>query len=313
MKFRIFAMTIASASLLLFAACENELEKPVDFGVSVVPADGITFGDTIVSAPAGTSITFKFDGEPDFISFQYIRYSPTISTLSFTSKPSWGTHIENTLKVFLSDSFSGLSLNNFKQDSTNIAMHIWKDITAQCSLPIVANESKKSILSLKEYSGKNVTLAFLYQTTYAADWQPTWLLSDIQINDTVVGSTENTLTTLAATMGLSPFDMKNSTNPYLSESSAGVWNITAPAAIEMKRTAANNPLNYDWLITKPINIATGVSDTSAVTPVKNISSKVGEYSYVFIKKGTYKVKFLASKWNYQYKESMERELNVVIE
>jgi len=311
MKFRIFAMIITS--ILLFAACENELEKSIDFDVAIVPTDSITFGDTAVFAQAGTSMTFRFDGNADFISFQCIRFTPTTSTLSFTAKPSWGTHIENTLKVFLSKSFTGLTLNNFNIDSTAIATHVWTDITNLCSLPIVANESKRSNISLKDFNGQQVTLAFQYQTTYAADWQPTWLLSDIQMNDTVVGSTEKTMTNLAATMGFSPFDMNNKNNPYLSESSAGTWNITTPAAIEIKRTASNNPLNNDWLITKPVPIASGVYDTSAVISVKNISSIVNEYAYKFTKKGTYKVRFFASRWNYQYKSSMERDLYIVIE
>jgi len=296
----------------LFTACQDALEQPLKFDVTVEPAAGVTITDSVITAAKGTTMKFNFAGEPDFISFAYERFVPTNATLSFSTQAAWGTHIENTLKVYISESFQGLLLNDFGKDSTAISTHSWIDVTATSNLPTVANTKQKAEISVNDYRGKTLTIAFRYKTDFVADWQPTWIVSDLLIDNTLTTDNSKVSTYLAATMGFSPFDMLNKTAAYNSESLAGVWYINNPAAMEIKRTARDNALNHDWLISKPIEIPLGQTENSAVTSVKNISNRVENYYYTFTIAGEYIVKFYASNQNYVHSESTEKTLKIVI-
>jgi hypothetical protein len=278
----------------------------------VEPAAGVTITDSVITAAKGTTMKFNFAGEPDFISFAYERFVPTNATLSFSTQAAWGTHIENTLSVYVSGSFPGLLLNDFGKDSTAVSTHSWLDVTSTSNLPKVANTKQKAEIPVNEYRGKTLTIAFRYKTDFVADWQPTWIVSDLQIDNTLTTDNSKVSTYLAATMGFSPVDMLNKTAAYNSESLAGVWYINNPAAMEIKRTARDNALNHDWLISKPIEIPLGQTENSAVSSVKNISNRVENYYYTFIKAGEYIVKFNAANQNYVHSESTEKTLKIII-
>lgn len=310
MKYKI--SIIAFWVLTLFSACENELEKQLKFEVRVAPADNVVITDSVITAPKGTTLQFDFAGEPDFISFSFDRFNPTKSVLTFSTQAAWGTHIENTLNVFLAETSDTLLLTDAKKDSSMIANRQWKDITALCNLPATANTTKNATVSLNEYRGKKVNLAFRYKTEFVADWQPTWTISNLQVNDTVINTNTKTATTLAVAMGLKPFDMLNLTNPYTSADLAGVWNTTNTAAIVIKRTASGGALNTDWLVSKPLEIAKGVHTLSDKVSVKNTTSEVSSYAHLFSVSGEYIITFAASNHNYLYNESAERKIKVII-
>ena len=296
----------------LFTACQDALEQPLKFDVTVEPAAGVSITDSVITAAKGTTVKFNFAGEPDFISFAYERFVPTNATLSFSTQAAWGTHIENTLSVYVSESFPGLLLNDFGKDSTAISTHSWTDVSAMSNLPKLANTKQKAEIQVNNYRGKTLTIAFRYKTDFVADWQPTWIVSDLLIDNTLTTDNSKVSTYLAATMGFSPFDMLNKTAAYNSESLAGVWYINNPAAMEIKRTARDNALNHDWLISKPIEIPLGQTENSAVASIKNISSRVENYSYTFSKVGEYIVKFNAANQNYIHSESSEKTIKIRI-
>lgn len=310
MKYKILG--VIAFVLILFSACENELEKQLEFEVSVAPAANVQITDSVVTAPKGTTLQFDFAGEPDFISFSFNRFNLTKSVLTFNTQAAWGTHIQNTLKVFLAETSDTLVLNNAKQDSTKIATRQWTDISALCNLPITVNTTNKATVSLNDYRGKKVCLAFKYTTEFAADWQPTWTISNLQVNDTVINTSTKTATTLAGAMGFSPFDMLNTTTPYTSADLAGVWNITNTAAMVIKRSTSGSALNTDWLISKPLGITKGVNTLSEIVPVKNMTNKVSSYSYLFSVSGEYIITFAASNHNYLYEENTDRKIKIII-
>ncbi len=317
MKFKIFS--VLAFTLILFSACKNELEKELTFDVSVASATNVQIGDSVVTAPKGTTLQFNFTGEPDFISFSYSRFNTIKSVLTFSTQPAWGTHIANTLNVFLYATADTLLLNNAKKDSATIVNRQWIDITSQCNLATTANTTNKASISLNDYRGKKVCLAFRYKTDFAADWQPTWTISNIQVNDTISNTTTKSRTVLAATMGFTPFDLLNIANPYASAATAGVWNTAIPASMVMTRTATGGVLNTDWLISKPIEIVTGVNTPSvnpttlsSVFPVKNATNNINSYSYQFTAAGEYTITFTASNANYVRQLTTERKVKVII-
>jgi hypothetical protein len=310
MQYKVFSiLTFVS---ILFWACENELEQKLNFDVHVVPDTNIEIGDSVVTAPVGTTLQFNFTGEPDFVTFSYNRFNYTKSVLTFNTQAAWGTHSQNTLIVFLFETADTLLLNNPKQDSATIVNRQWTDITSQCNLPVTANVTNKASVVLNDYQGKKICIAFRYKTSFVADWQPTWIISNLQINDTIQNTTTKTKTVLAATMGFKPFDMLNMANPYVSAATAGVWNVANPASMVMTRTFSGGALNEDWLISKPLEIAKGINTLSPVIPVKNTTNNISSYSHRFTEDGEYTITFFASNANFVRQTSTERKIRVII-
>ncbi len=310
MKFKILYISLLFG--LLFTSCEDKLERPLKFGVSVEPGANIVFEDTIITAPKGTNVVFKFTGDPDFISVNMERFNPTRSRLNFSTQPAWGTHIENTLQVYLYESTDSLLVRKFKTDSATVVNCQWQNITSLCNLPTTANATSKSSVSLDEYRGKKVIIAFRYKTVYANDWQPLWLINNLQINDTVIATGIGVFTTVAATMGFTPFDILNPTAPYQSADLPGVWNLSSTTSIKIKQTPKDNPLNDDWLISKPVEIIRGTTTKLNPIPIKNISTNIQSYAYQFNEVGEYLLTFKATNANYLNKESTEKTIRINI-
>jgi len=304
-------LIIAVAGIGLMA-CESELKQPVEFTVEVEPSAGVVFTDSIYTAPVGTKLTFNFSGEPDFISFSYARFIKTRPELSFSTRAAWGTHVANTLSVFVSEDFKGLALNNFVADSTSIATHNWKNISEQANLPTAANVTRTATIPLDEYSGKKLVLAFRYKPDFMADWQPTWVISNLNIANKMITNGTVVSTYLAATLGFSPFDMMSRSTAYRDTLLAGNWSTKIPAEITMNRTAMNNPLNHDWLISKPVLIPSGITEESPVTGVKSMANSVDSYSHTFTQPGEYTLKFKSSNYNYLYNDTLVHSIRLIV-
>lgn len=298
--------------VLVLGSCKDELTKDLDFGVKVIPSSKVTLADSIVKAVKGTSVEFEFTGEPDFISFSYERFILTNATLKFSTLVAWGTHFENTLGVYLSESFPGLLLTDFTKDAEAVKNHAWKELSAVSNLPKATNITQNASISLNEYRGKNVVIAFQYKPSFVADWQPKWIVSNLIIDNTMTTDNSPVSTYLASTMGFSPFDLLDQANAYKSLSDAGKWNITNTAAMEIKNTAPNNPLNQDWLISKPILVPMGVTEQSGDKAIKNISNRLNSYTYKFDKVGRYVVTFKAANKNYKYESSAEKKIIIEV-
>lgn len=324
MKTYKFILTIIVLSALF--ACEDVMEQKVDFKVQVASADYLQFTDSAIIAPVGSKITFDFEGEPDFISFSYERFLPTDATLKFATQAAWGTHIANTLQVLVSDSYEGLSyklVNNnqdsidvpvfdFDLDSVNVVNHPWTDITSLSNLPTVSNQKQAAVIPINEYRGKKMIIAFRYKTEFAADWQPSWTVSDLEIENTRITNGTNVSTYLAATMGFTPFDILNRTNAYRNEYVSGSWNTSNTAAMQIRQTSKGNALNEDWLISKPIEVPLGLTENSVPIGIKNTTLLVDNYTHTFSNIGEYVVTFKASNYNFKFHDSATKTIRLII-
>ncbi|MFV0392052.1 MAG: DUF5017 domain-containing protein [Paludibacteraceae bacterium] len=307
-------------------ACEDAMKQKIDFDVRVAPAYYLVVTDTSIIAPVGSRITFNFEGEPDFISFAYERFLPTNATLKFATQAAWGSHIENTLQVLVSDTFEELSYkliydsvdsvyvptSDFNKDSIAVSTHHWTDVTAQCNLPTVANQKHEAVVPINDYRGRKLVIAFRYKAEFAADWQPSWIVSDLVIDNSHIMNGTNVSSYVAATMGFTPFDMLNRANAYRNEYVSGVWNTSDPTAMQIRQTARNNALNEDWLISKPIEVPLGLTENSIPKGVKNTTISVGSYSHTFNNIGEYVVTFKASNYNYKFHDSSTKSIKLII-
>ena len=308
----ILKLSIVLALFSTLLSCENELKMPVDFSVVVETTPGLVIGDTLITAPKGSKLTILFEGEPDFISFSYSRFIPTVPELSFTTKAAWGSSVANSLSVYVSDEFKGLSLSNFASDSVSVATHPWKDLTAESNLPTKTNSAQPALIPLDAYRGKDLVIAFRYKPTVATDWQPTWVVSDLKINNRLSSDNSVESSYLAATLGFSPFDMYNRATAYRDSLLAGVWSTKKPAELTINRTASNNALNHDWLISRPVRIPLGMTESSSVTGVKHMAISVDRYTHTFSQPGEYLLKFKAINQNYLHSDSLVQHIRLKI-
>lgn len=298
---------------ILISACQDKLKDELQFNVEVEVAQGVQVTDTVITTSVNVPLNFIFDGSPDFISYTYEKFIPTWSTLEFNSQAAWGTHIANTLQVFLSDSMPVLELNKFKNDSVTILSHAWTEITDLCNLPSTTNNKTFNTINLEEYKGKKVVIAFRYKTSFVDDWQPTWLVSDLQIRNKLISDSSSVSDFLAASLGFMPFDMnKGDSTAYLSSALSGSWFLDNPASMEMKRTSRGNILNEDWLISKPIEISDGLIEISPNNGIKNISNRLENFEYSFEKEGQYKLTFMAKNANYLFEETAIKTFTVIV-
>lgn len=303
---------IIALVLVLFIACDNTMERALTFDVTVEKNDAITFKDSVYTAPKGTTVKFNFSGTPDFISFAYDRFLPTNAVLKFSTQAAWGASVPNTLQVYVSDSFAALAGNDFAKDSSAIRNNVWEDVSALSNLPSVVNVKQNASIDINKFRSKNLCIAFRYKPTEMGDWQPSWTISDLRIENNRI--TDNSLVSafVAATMGFTPFDMLNKANAYRNEYVSGVWSTSNSAAIQIRQTARNNPLNEDWLVSRPIEIPLGLTENQSFKGVKNNTIAVENYSHTFDRVGEYVVRFRAANVNYKNEAVVERQIKVVI-
>lgn len=313
-------------SAFIFVSCEDELGKDVEFNVSANTPDNIWDKDTLV-VNAGDTIDFHFSGNPDIISFysgeaghEYAMRNMTeypadeiISELAFSTMPQYGI-IPGTLKVYLSTTFTGLLGNDKKADSLAIIKEgVWTDISDLCNLPTETNQTKQAKVSLQEYLGKQLTIAFLYETEINTSTQPTWVITDLQVVN--IMKTGGSSAIRAGNLGFTPFDMYNQKTPYTNGTGSGVWNLSnisaATSTMRIQSSPSGNPLNQDWLICNPFKINKRIPDTAV--GVKSMPNNMEDYSYAYKKKGTYTVDFMASRVNYEHSSETVRELYIRVE
>jgi hypothetical protein len=322
MKFK--SIILAGLALFALAGCENELSQHVSFDVQASSAGSTTSGDTLIVSKA-TPVTFSFSGNPDIISMysgeagheygkrNLVAYpaNQVKAYLSFTATPISGT-IPGTLKVLLSTSYTGLTgsttLNNKKADSTAVVTGQWTDITSLCNLSSTSGTGNKAAVSLQSYLGQQLCIAFQYITSTNTTAQPTWTIANLQVVDSLAGSSPVVIA--ASAMGFGALDMNSLTSPYSKSGGAGIWNLSNTTSMSILTSGAGQPLNNDWIIANPFVVNKRTPDTG--TAVKAIGNRVDNYQYTFNTAGTYLVTFYAAHSNYKYESETIKTLLIKV-
>lgn len=311
MKHKIFFLYSILLSMLL-AACSNELGSDATFDVNIT-ADGLTRnGDTII-VKKNQPIKAAFTGNVEFISFyngepgkNYATANQTThptaqlnTLLKFSATPQNGA-IAGTLKVFVSENFAGLVINNKATDSTAIKKATWIEITDQCNLSTVSNQATQSEVSLNAYHDKKITLAFLYKTTDNTQVQPTWMIRKLEVVNTPNKGIEDKMT--ASQIGFVPFDMLSNANAYARTGGAGIWDLRNIASatdpiMRINTSPVDAVINEDWLLS-----STFVPNTKMTrdlgTGILDMGKRMEDYVFSFANTGVYSITFLGIRHNY---------------
>lgn len=289
--------TLAAATLLL-AACKREKVDMPDFQVHT---SSLTY-------KAGDSVKFIFTGNPDNITFfsgepgrnyEFRKRTSAANELrvEFSTWVQFGVIYPN-LQFMVSNNFSG------KATAADIQAATWTDITSRAKFSTGADNTPSGLLNLKEFAkpaqdSALVYVAFRYTDNKKPQGQNRWVVRTFSANNV---SPDGVVTPLAvmASGGWQQVDFKNP---------AVVWSITQ-AQLLMPSSAATVDDNEDWVISKGFNPWQILPDAGVA--LKNISTVLPGYGYVYTKPGTYKVIFEASAVRYGGEKRLTREINLTI-
>ena len=136
-------------------------------------------------------------------------------------------------------------------------------------------------MNLKEYVGAaedaRLFVAFRYEDEEKAR-QNNWIIRSIALDCVSAEGVRSSLATMP-TMGWKVVDFENP---------AVTWNVSSTSQILIDG-GTNQPKNVDWVISQAFDVRKTTPDTGVA--LKNISTTMDEYQYVYTKPGTYEVVF----------------------
>lgn len=233
----------------------------------------------------GEPVTFKLNGTPDNIVFysgevghNYAykeRYHSDGDLLvKFNSWVRYGD-IYHNLKFLVSSDFSGI------YDKENVEAATWIDLSDKFRFSVGDDQTPSGEVNLKEYVGAEedakLFVAFRYEDEQKAR-QNNWIIRSITLDCVSAEGVRSNLATMP-TMGWKVVDFENP---------AVTWNVASTSQILIDG-GANQPKNVDWVISQAFDVRKTTPDTGVA--LKNISTTMDEYKYVYTKPGIYEVVF----------------------
>lgn len=233
----------------------------------------------------GEPVTFKLNGTPDNIVFysgevghNYAykeRYHADGDLLvKFNSWVRYGD-IYHNLKFLVSSDFSGI------YDKENVEAATWIDLSDKFRFSVGDDQTPSGEVNLKEYVGAEedakLFVAFRYEDEQKAR-QNNWIIRSITLDCVSAEGVRSNLATMP-TMGWKVVDFENP---------AVTWNVASTSQILIDG-GANQPKNVDWVISQAFDVRKTTPDTGVA--LKNISTTMDEYKYVYTKPGIYEVVF----------------------
>lgn len=233
----------------------------------------------------GEPVTFKLGGNPDNIVFysgevghNYAykeRYHADGDLLvKFNSWVRYGD-IYHNLKFLVSSDFSGI------YDKENVEAATWIDLSDKFRFSVGDDQTPSGEVNLKEYIGAaedaKLFVAFRYEDEQKAR-QNNWIIRSITLDCVSTEGVRSNLATMP-TMGWKVVDFENP---------AVTWNVSSTSQILIDG-GTNQPRNVDWVISQAFDVRKTTPDTGVA--LKNISTTMDEYKYVYTKPGIYEVVF----------------------
>jgi hypothetical protein len=285
-----------TSAVILFACNKKEVDA-TGFSVS---ADKLTI-------KANDTVNFSFTGNAWYLTFfsgeQGKRYeyrdrgtADGTPELTFTSYRQTGSQ-ENTLKVLVSTDFSG------EYDSASIYKATWTDITAEVTLSTGANNTASGTIDLSPFVKDDhpAYIAFQYLGFNDASAQRTWTIKSIALNNVLPDNSSYPILGIAeSTAGFQQVNMKSDVK----------WTIST-SQLQAKGGGANSPEAEAWVISKALVLNKVTPDVGV--PLKNMTTRMSEYSYIYTTPGTYKATFLASNTSRYDKTEDVQELTIEVE
>lgn len=257
---------------------------------------------------AGDTVTFNFTGNPDNITFYSgepghnyeFRDRTTAENdlqINFKSLVQFGLVYKN-LQLLVSNNYSGAA------DTTSVRAATWTDISDRAVFSTGQDNTPSGTISLKEFADPKNTAARIYVAFKYTDYKKTqgqnrWVIRTFEANNISADGVVSPLAVLSSG-GWKAFDFKNP---------ASVWSVTT-AQLLMFGGNKDAEDNEDWVITKGFDPFYIKPDAGVA--LKNISTVLPSYKYVYAKPGTYKVIFDVSAVRYNGEKRTTKELTLTI-
>lgn len=233
----------------------------------------------------GEPVTFKLNGNPDNIVF----YSGEIGhnyaykeryradgdlLINFNSWVRFGD-IYHNLKFLVSSDFNGI------YDKESVEAATWVDLSDKFRFSVKEDHTPSGEVNLKEYVGAEedakLFVAFRYEDEEKAV-QNNWIIRSIALDYVSNEGIRSNLATMP-TMGWKVVDFENP---------AVTWNTSSTSQIQING-GANQPKNVDWIISQAFDVKKTAPDRGVA--LKNVSTMMDEYKYVYTRPGAYEVVF----------------------
>jgi hypothetical protein len=291
-------LVIIAMLIILSIACNKKTVEATGFSVTT-DKDSYAFTDTI---------RFSFTGNPYYLTFYsgepYHRYeyndrvtADGVPQLQFTTTIATGSQ-KNTLQLMMSADFSGV------YDSTSIYQATWTDITSKVKLATTSTALASGVIDLSQFATGDhpVYVAFKF-TGAAGSAQRTWTIKSVELDNVLADSTSYTLLGIAeSTAGFKAVPMK----------APGVaWTIST-TQLQIKGGTTTSSLEAEgWVISKPLNLKKVLPDTG--TPLKNMTTTLSSFSYMYGVPGTYKATFVAANINRYDAKSEVKDVDLTVQ
>ncbi len=281
-----------------------------------------------ISYNVNDTVVFKISGNPDQVTFysgetgkKYelrdgeIVKGDTSLNLSFSTQRRYGLDTDHpqSLRFFVSQTFNG----NYSTATFNESD--WIDVTDKFTLsPIVGNDVDYTPSGTVNVNNLGVTLdkskpiyfAFRYKSgENKGSTHPRWYVNTFNL------ISKNALTGDPLTIG----NVTSMNWNLLKLESKGLsWTYAAATGIRVasiaSTVAAPAPASLTWAVSKPVEFKAfeDVNGINRGTALKNMSTRLDEYTYVYTQPGTYKVTFVASNENVYGGGKVVKEVEIVV-
>ena len=291
-------LLIIAAIIIFGVACNKKTVEATGFSVTT-DKDTYTLADTI---------RFSFTGNPYYLTFYsgepYHKYeyndrvtADGVPQLQFTTAIATGSQ-KNTLQLMVSADFSGV------YDSTSIYQATWTDITNKVKLATTSTALASGVIDLSQFATGDhpVYVAFKF-TGAAGSAQRTWTIKSVELDNVLADSTSYSLLGIAeSTAGFKAVPMK----------APGVaWTISTTQLQIKGGTTTSSPEAEGWVISKPLNLKKVLPDTG--TPLKNMTTTLSSFTYMYGEPGTYKATFVAANINRYDEKSEVKDVDLTVQ
>lgn len=223
-------------------------------------------------------------------------YADNDLLVDFVSYTDYVNFVHPNFQILISSDFNGI------YDADNVATATWTDVTDEFTLPEKTGKNTPSgQVSLKDYVGKDegtlFYLAFRYYDKDGVAQKNRWVVRSINIKKK---SPEGQLTTVA--------NVKTAGWQNVAMSGSMKWTLPGTQLL-----AAGNVNTNDkdaWVISKGFDLYAAEPATGEI--LKNISTEVQKYEYVYNAPGVYEVVFASSSVWYNSSRFSTTRLKVVV-
>lgn len=309
--------------LFFIYSCRNQDYVPADYNIRLKTENTYKVGEPVKFEIIGNVDNLLFySGETghEYKYFQRYKIAPEdikVAQLEMDIMAKFGTN--NSLDIFLSNSFEGLSGNNPDEDRKKIEDMVSSGMKGwtNCNFKDGGhNETINFNINLKEHVD-NCCIAIHWHPTRinpetgANSSQRTyWINANLVTN---FGKGENSINIRdipCVTFMTNPF---YSENPYKTNGGNGYARFNLSGADLILQGVSNTAFDFDidaWLISKPMELTAVVNDQPEI--IKDMKNYMNSYEYIWNEPGTYVVNFVGINTNYAGTSQLVKEFKITI-